>query len=258
MPDSTQRFSDRVEAYQKYRPSYPAALIDTLLAETQLPPEAHIADLGAGTGIFTKLLLERGLTVTAVEPNAPMREAAAALQSDYPSLTLQDGIAEATGLPDTSCHLAVAAQAFHWFDQPRAKKEIARILRPGGQLALIFNERLTATSPFLHDYDALLRELATDYTSVNHANLDDAAIAAFYTPNSPKLLSFPNSQTFDWAGLRGRCQSSSYVPAENHPQHAPFYRELEALFNRHQQNGHIHFVYQTKLYLAPIHESAPR
>lgn len=244
-----QRFTDRVDAYVKYRPSYPGALVDALLRDAELGESARIADLGAGTGIFTRLLLERGKSVVAVEPNDAMREAAKADLSTYSGFSCQPGSAESTALPDQSVDLAVAAQAFHWFDRPLAKREIARILKPGGRLALVWNERLSDTSPFLRDYEALLLEQATDYASVNHANIDDSEIDAFFAPFPVKKSDFPNAQTFDFEGLAGRCRSSSYVPAEGHPGHAAFFAALRALFDRHQNGGQVRFDYRSTLYL---------
>lgn len=245
----TQRFSDRVGAYVKYRPSYPSALVDALLGDADLGETARIADLGAGTGIFTRLLLERSKTVIAVEPNDAMRATAEADLSPYPGFSGQSGSAESTGLPDDSVDLAVAAQAFHWFDRPAAKQEIARILKSGGRLALVWNERLSDSSPFLRDYETLLQELATDYASVNHTNIDDADIDAFFAPFPVRKSEFPNVQTFDYDGLAGRCRSSSYVPAEGHKDHARFFAELRSLFDRHQSDGQVRFEYRSTLYL---------
>ncbi|MDQ8188252.1 class I SAM-dependent methyltransferase [Pelagicoccus sp. SDUM812002] len=243
------RFSDRVETYQKYRPSYPASLLETLIQKAGLTSRSQLVDLGSGTGIFTKLLLEQGLQVTAVEPNAPMREAAETTLRSFPSYRSIDAPAESTGLPDASFDLAVAAQAFHWFEREPCKIEITRILRPGGRVALVWNERLTYGSVFLSEYDALLRDLATDYNRVNHTNISAELISEFFSPNPVTTYSFENAQVFDWRGLRGRCESSSYVPASGHPQHQAFFRELKSLFDRHQAGGTVRFEYQTKLYL---------
>ncbi|MFM1850906.1 MAG: hypothetical protein RIS54_590 [Verrucomicrobiota bacterium] len=147
--DATGRFSDRVEAYVRYRPGYPADLISTLVAEAQLGPDSVVADVGSGTGIFTALLLPDTGTVHAIEPNAPMRTWAESTMGAEPKFHSHGTPAEATGLPDASVDLVTAAQAFHWFDPVATRREFARILKPGGQVALIWNERLTDTTPFL-------------------------------------------------------------------------------------------------------------
>ncbi|EDY81445.1 Methyltransferase domain family [Verrucomicrobiia bacterium DG1235] len=248
MPDSTQRFSNRVDSYVKYRPSYPSQAIDKLVSSCRITPATTIAEIGSGTGILTKLLLERGLSVQAIEPNRPMREAAERLLASHFTFSSLNATAESTGLPDSSVDLVVAAQAFHWFDLDQTKTEFRRILKPGGYLALLWNERLTDTTPFLRDYENLLTAHATDYSAVNHANITDADIEAFFAPAPVRKATFENQQSFDYSGLEGRCLSSSYVPAPEHPSHATFFRKLQELFARHQRDGQVHFDYKTTLY----------
>ncbi|MDC6668499.1 class I SAM-dependent methyltransferase, partial [Leclercia adecarboxylata] len=136
--DSTERFSSRVADYVRYRPDYPPALLDWLHQDIGVPTETLVADIGAGTGISTRLFLAAGHPVIAVEPNAAMREAAEQLLApDYLRLRVADGTAEATGLADNSVGLVAAAQAFHWFDATAVRREWARILQPEG-MALVF------------------------------------------------------------------------------------------------------------------------
>src|SRR6266436_8813720 len=111
MTDSTQRFSDRVENYIRYRPSYPPEVLETLRVECRLSPAATVADIASGSGIFTRLLLENGNRVYGVEPNREMREAAERLLAGFPSFTSVAGTAEATSLADQSVDFATAAQA---------------------------------------------------------------------------------------------------------------------------------------------------
>lgn len=166
--DPTTRFSDRVADYVKYRPSYPQAVIDHLVAHCQLTPQSVVADMGSGTGIFSKLLLEYGCTVYGVEPNAAMRQAADALLRDFPKFHSVAATAEATTLPDASVDFITAAQAFHWFDLPRFKQECQRIGKSGGQLVVLWNDRETDTTPFLSGYENFLRKHALDYRKVDH------------------------------------------------------------------------------------------
>ncbi len=115
--NSTLRFGNRVENYAKYRPSYPDKVLEYLQQQCHLTDQSVIADIGSGTGIFTKLLLDRGYTVYAVEPNEAMRQKAEKqfkhLQSNFHST---NGTAEATTLPPKIADLIVCAQAFHWFN----------------------------------------------------------------------------------------------------------------------------------------------
>jgi len=251
MTDYTQRFSDRVEAYVKFRPGYPSALVQTLLQKTRLEAGAVVADIGSGTGIFTQLLLDQGLKVFAIEPNANMREAAEVLFADYPHFTSIDAPAERTGLADNSLDLITAAQAFHWFNSTTTKAEFGRILKPDGKLALIWNKR-KVSQPFQHAYEATLRDYVPEYGVLNHMNLTDSDIAAFFDHGHMELLRFDNSQQLTFSGLLGRLKSSSYCPAEDSPQYPSLVAALATLFEEFALNGVIDFQYETQLYLGPV------
>jgi len=251
MTDSTQRFSKRVADYVRYRPSYPADLVPRLLEETGLSAGAVVADIGSGTGIFTRLLLQQDLRVYAIEPNAPMRKAAQTLLSDNRQFTSVAAPAEDTCLATDSLDLVTAAQAFHWFNNDAAKAEFRRILKPAGQLALVWNRR-KLSQPFQRAYDGILRELSPEYGEINHMNLDDSEIAGFFGPGEMRVLRFDNSQQFDFAGLLGRLKSSSYCPAEDSAHYIPLVTELLALFDQYAVEGLIEFEYDTQLYFGPM------
>src|SRR5262249_48098424 len=125
--NSTQRFSDRVADYVKFRPTYPREVVTFLHNTCGLEPRAQVADMGAGTGIWAKVLLDEGHPVVAVEPNDAMREAANTWLASYQGFSSVAGTAEATTLNDASVDLVIAAQAFHWFDPVTARREFARI-----------------------------------------------------------------------------------------------------------------------------------
>lgn len=248
---STERFSSRVGHYLKFRPGYPAALVDCLRTEHGLGNSCVVADLGSGTGIWTEMLLKNGNEVFAVEPNGPMREAAEHWLARDPRFHSVVGMAEATSLPDSSVDWITAAQSFHWFDPHSCRPEFRRILRAGGSLALIWNERLTDATPFLRDYEALLVEFATDYPKVDHRRIGPAALARMF--GEPfQTRSFPNAQRFDFEGLEGRLLSSSYAPEAGHPRHGEMLRALRRIFDRHQTGGEIRFEYETKLHVGPL------
>ena len=251
MTDATQRFSDRVEAYVKFRPDYPSELVQTLLQKTMLDAGTVVADIGSGTGIFTRLLLDQKLKVFAVEPNANMRHAAEALFSGDPHFTSVDAPAEHTGIADNSVDLITAAQAFHWFNNVTTKAEFRRILKPDGKLALIWNKR-KVSQPFQHAYDAVLRAYVPEYGEVNHMNLSEANIAEFFTGGQMEILRFDNSQQLTFSGLLGRLKSSSYCPTESSPQYPSLVAELAALFEQFALNNMIDFQYDTQLYLGPV------
>lgn len=246
MTNSTTRFTTRVADYVRYRPSYPPALVDALIAACGLAPGATVADIGAGTGIWSKLWLERGFSVYAVEPNAAMRAAAEAALASQPGFHSVAATAEDTTLPEATVACVTAAQAWHWFDATAASREFRRIAEPGGWVALVWNARRD-NSPFLAEYDALIARYSSDYVQVNHRNVgaDDLA-AAFGTDLA--LLTAPNVQRFDFEGLAGRLLSSSYAPAAGHPQHAPMLTALRELFDRYQADGQVELAYETRAY----------
>ena len=159
----TQRFSDRVENYVRYRPSYPKEVLSILQEETEFTSASVIADVDSGTGISTKLFLENGNTVYGVEPNQKMRQAAEAFLQAYPHFRSIAGTAEATTLPDQLVDYVVAAQAFHWFNIPATRQEFARVLKPDGWVVLLWNSRRLNSTPFLQAYEALLQQYGTDY-----------------------------------------------------------------------------------------------
>jgi len=251
MTDSTQRFSDRVEAYVKFRPGYPTILVQTLLQKAMPGTEAVVADVGSGTGIFTRLLLDQELRVFAIEPNANMREAAETLLAGYPHFVSVDAPAERTGLADNSIDMITAAQAFHWFNNAATKSEFRRILKPEGKLALIWNRR-KISQPFQQTYDAVLKTYIPEYGAVNHMNLSEADIAGFFAAGQMVVLHFDNSQQLKFSELLGRLKSSSYCPAENSPGYPSLVAELVALFEQFAIDDMIDFQYDTQLYLGPI------
>jgi len=155
--DPTKRFSDRVEMYVKYRPHYPQAILTCLEKECGLTETAVIADVGSGTGILTKLFLDHGNKVYGVEPNAEMRQAAEAYLADYAHFTSVNGRSEATTLPAHSVDFVTAGQAFHWFQWQETRTEFRRILKPGGIVALVWNERRQQADSFEDAYDAQLQ-----------------------------------------------------------------------------------------------------
>jgi trans-aconitate methyltransferase len=247
----TIRFSNRVENYVKYRPSYPPAVVELLRAACGLTADSVVADVGSGTGILSKLLLETGCQVYGVEPNAEMRAAGKELLADSANFTSVDGTAEATTLPTHGVDLIVVGQAFHWFQPQPTRAEFERILKPGGWVALIWNERLENT-PFLVAYEKLLQTFGTDYEQTKHRNVDPAAIQVFYGSQPVERQVFDNQQTFDWEGLYGRALSSSYVPAPEHPNHAAFVVTLKAIFDQFQKDGQVAFDYETVVYYGQL------
>ena len=247
---STERFAQRVENYLRSRPGYPQAVYEHIRATCRLNSSARIVDVGSGTGLLSKLFLEKGHQVIGVEPNAEMREAGEQYLGRFERFTSLEGKAEALPLPDGSADLILAGQAFHWFDPLAFRAETLRVGKAGAWAALVWNSWEPELSPFLANYDQLLCSFGTDYREVSrqHRRVQEG-INLYFEPSSFSLSEFPTQQRFDFEGLQGRLLSSSYVPLENDFRHPAMLAELEALFAEHSVNGEVQFDYLTRVYL---------
>jgi SAM-dependent methyltransferase len=212
-----------------------------------LQPHHIVADIASGTGLFTRLLLENGNSVFAVEPNTEMREMGAHQLEAYPRLVSIAGSAEETTLRPAAVDFVTAAQAAHWFDRARARAEFARILQPEGWCVLLWNERRTESTPFLRDYERLLLTYGTDYKEVRHERTT-AVIDEFFAPAPHQERVFELRQRVDYQGAAGRLLSSSYVPLEGHPGHAPMMQELERIFRAYAVDNAVEFEYNTRVF----------
>lgn len=238
-PNPTERFTGRVGSYRRYRPGYPAELVDLLRGECGLSQDAIIADVAAGTGLLSEIFLQTGFPVIAVEPNAEMRAACAELARVYPKLECLAGTAEATGLPDRSVDLITVAQAMHWFALHRARTEFARILRPkespdrppGGWCAVIYNNRHPGGDSFHEGYERLLREYGIDYLHVKQQHVGRKRLAQFFAPAPMQCAVFPNHQALSLDALEGRTLSASYMPQPGQPRFEEMRSALARLFS---------------------------
>jgi SAM-dependent methyltransferase len=245
--DATQRFSSRVENYVRFRPGYPPEVLELLKSECGLTPDSVIADIASGTGIFTRMLAENGNRVFGVEPNDEMRRAGERLLESYSAFTSIAGTAETTTLPDHNVNIVTAAQAAHWFDREKARREFIRILKPGGWLVLLWNERRTDSTPFLREYEHLLLAYGTDYREVRHERTT-AEIADFFSPWPFRSSRLEMRQEVDYLGLEGRLLSSSYTPTSDQANYDAMLRELRRIFDAHQDNGSVSLDYNTLVY----------
>jgi SAM-dependent methyltransferase len=247
MKAATTRFSDRVENYVRFRPGYPPQVVEVMRRECGLLPTHVVADVASGTGAFTRLLLENGNRVSAVEPNREMREMGEQLLAAHPGLTSVAGSAEQTTLEAASVDFVTAAQAAHWFDLARTRAEFARILKPGGWCVLIWNERCTDTTPFLREYEELLLTYGTDYKDVRHEKTT-AIIHEFFAPMACEEQVFDLRQQFNYDGAAGRLLSSSYVPLAGDLNFQPMMDGLARIFRTHAHDGVVAFDYKTRVY----------
>jgi SAM-dependent methyltransferase len=249
--DPVGRFRGLAGDYAAHRPDYPDAAVDFILARAGLTSGSVVVDVGAGTGISSRLFARRGLAVIGVEPNDEMRaraETAGPLPPPLLTPCYRPGRGEATGLPDASADLVLAAQAFHWFEPSAALAEFHRILRPGGWAALLWYER-DESHPAAAAYGAVLRT-APDAERVEgprqrageallHSSLFEAA----------EKVAFPHHQRLDRAGLLGRALSTSYAPRRPDAAEA-FAAAVGDVFDRFQEDGLVTLHYLTTVYLA--------
>ena len=236
--DPRRRFSAVADVYARYRPSYPADLVDWTLHTAGVAPPATVADIGCGTGIATRLFAERGLDVVGIDPSEEMlAKARSAGGARYAR-----GEATGTGLGDRSVDLVIAAQAFHWFDLPATLQEIDRILRPGRWSAAFWNIR-ALRGVFMEEYDALLRQWSQEYAVVESHEKTKERIKIAPGVTDAREAVFPSGQSLDLDGFLGRVRSSSYV-IHGVTDRAGFDRALSSLFERHEDRGVIELRYE--------------
>jgi len=246
MSDNTGLFTSRADIYSKYRPSYPTEAINYLVGSFNLSKDSLVADIGSGTGIFTKLLLEKAKTVFAVEPNKEMRnEAEKQLKKDRNFVSVE-GTAEKIPLEAKSVDLITAAQSFHLFDRDSAKNEFSRILRDGGHVILIWNKRLQNTD-FLLEYENIIQNNIPEYKDLTNSTTSIDVIKTFLGKGF-KVERFGNNQVYDWDKVIGRLNSSSYMPAKKTEAYQSLEKSLYNTFIRYAGSGKVQFNYSTEVY----------
>jgi SAM-dependent methyltransferase len=254
--DPTKRFSLRVEFYIRSRPHYPRDVLEFLRRKLGMRPEHVVADIGSGTGISSELFLANGNQVIGVEPNREMREAGEQLlKQRFPKFRSVDATAENTTLPNHSVDFIIVGQAFHWFDPDAARAEFMRIVKPGGWVVLMWNDRWIRESSFAAEYERIVDSFNTDVTHVHHSNVtkkDDAAAIREFFANDFRRVEFPNQQILDLEGVKDRLRSSSYMPMPDDPRYEQVMREAEAAYDRHAKNGTVTLEYKTEVFYGPL------
>lgn len=241
--DAARSFDAWAPDYDRYRPGYPQTLFDHIASKLTLPARPQVVDLGAGTGRASLAMAERAWQVTAVEPGGPMLDVLRARAADagLSVRSIQTG-AEETGLPAASVDLVTAAQAFHWFDRPRAVSEMARILRPAGGVALFWNVRDETRSAFVAGYHDLLHEWFGDADTGRNLQ---AGTSSGRQQTRAVLTAAPEFEAVDFdeiphdlpmtaADFIGMAFTASYVQSLDPSDQERFRGELDGLLARHQ------------------------
>ena len=258
MVDNKEHFTGKADKYSKFRPSYPKELLDYLYYEVGFRADSKIADIGAGTGIFSRLLLERGSRVIAVEPNDDMRRFAEADFAEFESFTAVKAPAENTGLPAASVDFITTAQAFHWFDTELFREECRRILKPGGKVVIIWNTR---------DFDEQLSErekiIRAQYNTDEKGTAAHASTSkrqalmkenAFFGEAGFEKRIFRNDLLLDRETFIGRSLSSSYAPREDRDaeKYYGFIAAMSEFFDEFNENGLIAYKQFTESYVGAV------
>ena len=216
---------------------YSKELISFLRDELNLRPSRIIADVGSGTGLLSKLFLDNGNVVYAVEPNREMRQVAESIFDKNPNFHSVDGTAEHTTLAEHRIDFVTVAQAFHWFDKELTHQEFKRMLKPNGNVILVYNDG-KKTDGFMQEYERLLLKYAPNYKEQTHQDVSEKEINDFYGNEKLGKKYFDDYQSLDLEGFKGRLMSSSFVPLELNLQPS-FSKELKEIFERCRVQGKV-------------------
>lgn len=231
--NNTDKFTGKASIYAKTRPAYSKGLIHQL--HEMVVPQAIVADIGSGTGIFSKELLELGCKVYGVEPNEDMRREAEKKLRMYSNFQQVNGAAERTTLPDRSVDLITVAQAFHWFDKEKFKVECHRILHDNGHILLVWNSRVP-DHPLVKENEAIFRRYCREFTGFSGGiSFDNEGIETFFC--KVEVLKYPNNLYVDKQTFIGRNLSASYSLKEEDVEYQSYVNELEELFEKYQKDG---------------------
>lgn len=249
---NTEKFTGKAQVYAQFRPSYPNSLIEYLFNELKFTKNSIVADIGAGTGKLSKLLLNAGLNVTCVEPNENMRQISIELLSSFENFVSVKAPAENTTLKSQSIDFITVAQAFHWFDQVEFKKECQRILKPSGKVVLIWNSRIP-DCPISSEIYQIRQNLSDEFKGFSGGMVvENKTFKSFFKNEKLNYAEFENSQTFDKEGFVGFNLSSSHAPKVESPFYQQFVNEISNLFDKRSTNGTITYPQLTKIYCGEV------
>ena len=232
-------FGEVADAYERARPGYPEDAVRWLTGDEP----CDVVDLGAGTGKLTRSLVALGHRVTAVEPLPEMREQ---LHAAVPGATALEGSAERIPLSDASAGVVICAQSFHWFDHESALAEIARVLRPGGRLALVWNMR-DDREPWV----ARLSKAVMGSETIEDGDVTEPiVVSGLFGPVEQATFSF--SQTLDRSGLLDLVLSRSYCAVRTEPERAPVLEQAGRIFDEHAVGNVIGLPYLTECFRSTV------
>lgn len=250
------RFTNKAQKYEKYRPSYPKKALNIILeeCEIELNNDIIVADIGSGTGKFTELLLETSCVVYAIEPNDNMRAIAEAKFIGNHNYNSINNTAENTGLDNNSIDLITVAQALHYFNLDKTKDEFRRILKTNGKVVLLWNFRYRE-SDFMKEYEKIVYTFHSKDIQPTFAQdkMNDEIYNILFSKY--KVFSIPYSQELNFDELWGRVLSSNHSPRADDPNYNDLYKNMKRLFDKYQHNNKITFEYRTKVIIGSINKN---
>lgn len=245
------RFDGKGEIYAKARPKYAQALFDFLTQNEVITSDSIVADIGAGTGIFTVQIAETAKMIYAVEPNADMREKAEIAFEDYLNIISVSATAENTTLKDNSVHCVTVAQAFHWFNRDAFRKECQRILKPNGAVILIWNDRDSESEIIRANYELNKTYCRGFKGTAGGMDFKNSNFSEFFCGTVQTKI-FHNPIWYDKEAFIGRNLSSSYAPKSSDANYAAYVEELGILFDKFSKDGEIEYPYITRCYIGVV------
>lgn len=247
------KFDGMGQVYAQFRPSYPQEFISYLYAKVRLQADSVLADIGSGTGILTRQLLEQGSIVYAVEPNPDMRAVAEQALKGFENFASVNGTAEKTTLAENSVDCITVAQAFHWFDRPQFQKECRRILKKDGKVVLVWNSR-DFESLLVRENDQINRKYCPNFKgfiggmrgAVDEGDFDDFFVGGY------EIKAFSHPLRFDKQGFIGRNLSASYALKADDPNYTAYITELDALFEKYAVSNTLIMPNITRCYVGSV------
>lgn len=247
------KFNHLADIYEKYRPSYPEEYIKETITKCHLDSESLVADIGAGTGILSRQLLHNNLKVVGVEPNSDMRKILKKLETNE-NFRAIDGTAEHTNIENNSVDLIVVAQAFHWFDKEKFKKECKRILKPNGKVWILWNQ-LDENKEIVKEQKKIDDKYTNRFQEVNgilSATKKEDKIQGFFKDNIYEAKVVDNPLENDKERFIGSNLSKSYSLKKDDVNYDKYIEAFGKVFDKYSENGKVMIPNKTYGYLGKI------
>ena len=237
-------FYNKANEYAIGRPTYPEEIIKKI-KELGIGKHSTIADIGAGTGLLTRMLNELDCMILAVEPNIEMLNECKKYCSTLTNIEYINAPAESTQIKEHSLDLIIIAQAFHWFDKDLCKAEFKRILKDNGYIIFLWND-MQIHNEFTKEYMSIIHKYKIKTTAAI-SNFDPDQEKYNFLGQEYEKIYYTNLQLLDLEGIIGNASSLSYTPSKLHSNYVEFERELKNLFFKYEEDGQVILHYKTEM-----------